>query len=297
MNDEILENSVENGVNTEETAALGDVENTGVNSGEPADTAENGVTAESAEPQDMSDDDFEGYLDNLMNGSEPTREEKEQPEDAKEEPEKEEPENPKPFKSFATQKEYQAEIDRIFSKRHKDYNDLKEKNNNLVEKIKEFYEADDEKTALELFDNQILQQKAESEGVTAEEYKKKSTIAAKAKAYDDIQAKNAEVETQRKRLFTEESNIKSSNPAFDLRKMYATDPAFKSDLDQSGSAYANYVNRKSNPSEKPPAAKKKRDFTESGSNPSASAGRVSTSPADLSDKDFEDYIKKIEGIL
>lgn len=288
----------------------------GVNNPGTADPEQNSSDVKSPEAAapDMSDEEFDKYIDNILAGGE--KEPKSElivnqsndneggSVEPESEPDKANPEGgsdeSKPFKVFNDEQEYQSEIDRIFSKRHKDYKDLKSERDSIVEYLKEFYDTDSDSEAVELFKNQMIAKKSAEQGITAEEYTENRENARKAKLYDEQQTQQNEVEQLRSRLFSEESEIKKSDSSFDLMSVYSSDKQFKSDLDESGSvylAYANYIKRAQKaPAKAAPAVvnKPQRNFSEVGTKPSAS-GKVSTSPAELSDEDFEAYIKKIQG--
>lgn len=287
------------------------VKNPGTAGPEQNSSVENGSGA--AAP-DMSDEDFDKYINDILAGGEKESNSESivnqeqgdeggsvEPESKPEEADPEGGSDTKPFRVFNDEQEYQSEIDRIFSKRHKDYKDLKSERDSIVDYLKEFYDTDSDSEAVELFKNQMIAKKSAEQGITAEEYTENRENARKAKLYDEQQTQQNEVEQLRSRLFSEESEIKKSDSSFDLMSVYGSDKQFKSDLDDSGSvylAYANYVKRAQKAPAKavsaPAANKPQRNFSEVGTKPSAS-GKVSTSPAELSDEDFEAYIKKIQG--
>lgn len=300
-----------------EVAEPGNNDNNGVNMQGAAASADGSVENGSgvAAPDMLSDEEFESYIDNILAGGESKSESianqdqgdegggvepEANPDEAK--PEESGSDEAKPFRVFNDEQEYQSEIDRIFSKRHKDYKDLKSERDSIVDYLKEFYDTDNDSEAVELFKNQMIAKKSAEKGITAEEYSEQKETERKAKLYDEQQKQQNDVEQLRSRLFSEESEIKKSDSSFDLMSVYSSDKQFKSDLDDSGSvylAYANYVKRAQKAPAKavpaPAAANKpQRNFSEVGTKPSAS-GKVSTSPAELSDEDFEAYIKKIQG--
>ena len=298
-----------------EVAEPGNNDNNGVNMQGAAASADGSVENGSgvAAPDMLSDEEFESYIDNILAGGEKEsnsesiesqgQDDKGGSTETETKPEEADPEGggeTKPFRVFANEDEYQSEIDRIFSKRHKDYKDLKSERDSIVDYLKEFYDTESDSEAVELFKNQMIAKKSAEKGITAEEYSEQKETERKAKLYDEQQKQQNDVEQLRSRLFSEESEIKKSDSSFDLMSVYSSDKQFKSDLDDSGSvylAYANYVKRAQKAPAKvaaPAANKPQRNFSEVGTKPSAS-GKVSTSPAELSDEDFEAYIKKIQG--
>lgn len=308
--------NINSDINSPEVAEPGNNDNNGVNMQGAAASADGSVeNGSGAAAPDMSDEEFESYIDNILAGGESKSElivnQSNDNEGGGVEPEadpdKANPEGgsdeSKPFRVFNDEQEYQSEIDRIFSKRHKDYKDLKSERDSIVDYLKEFYDTDDDAEAVELFKNQMIAKKSAEKGITAEEYSEQKETERKAKLYDKEQQRQNDVEQLRSRLFNEESEIKKSDSTFDLMSVYSSDKQFKSDLDESGSvylAYANYVKRAQKSSKPPSKAvptavnKPQRSFSEVGTRPN-SPGKVSTSPAELSDEDFEKYIKKIQG--
>lgn len=296
-------------VNVSDAAAP--TENTdGVNSGLADRT---GVEAGTADPKtELSDSDFEKYLAEIIDG----KARPDEPTGAEEEPEEKEPEGeeaskngaedpeaaPKedePFKTFATEKEYQAEIDRIFSKRHKDYKETERKLSQFQDALKKFYKMDID-DAVAAFEAQTLEQVAQENGLSKEEAKERIDVERKAKAYDDEKAEREAVEAVRKRLADEENAIKEFDPNFDMSKLYEENEGFRKILTETGSVYKSYLACKKQAFEaakqekqsQPP--KQQRTFREAGSMKKASAGRVETDASKLSDKDFEAYIRKIK---
>ena len=260
--------------------------------------------SEAAAPDDMSDEDFDSYIDKIMSGQEEIKPKSESIEnkEAEGQADSADPEGEKgkaePFRVFADENEYQAEIDRIFSKRHKDYKELKDEHVGIVDTLKEFYNVEDDKEAVKLFTEQMTAQKAAEANLSVDDYKKEQETQKKARAYDDMQNENKQIEDTRNRLFAEESQIQSSDKGFDLRSVYNSDTQFKNDLDSSGSvffAYANYIRRSASAPKTVAKAEppKSRSFNEVGTRPTT-AGRVDSSPADLSDEEFEAYIRKIQ---
>lgn len=286
--------------------------NSGDNGGEVADFGnDNGSdnnSPEAAAPGDMSDDEFEEYLERIESGlitdddTDNFNASSEGTEEAERKAESEsipnEPEQSEPFRTFATQAEYQAEIDRIAAKRNKDYHQTKATMDDLANELMDFYGVDDRDTAIQRFKNQMNQRKADERGLTVEEFTEQSETERKAKAYDKLETERARVQEVRSRLFAEADQIKQSDSEFDLQSVYDTDATFKADLDSTGSVYFAYANKikrdaaKKQTAVPQPKQQKQRAFKE-GALSSSASGRVNTSTADLSDDEFEKYLKNI----
>ena len=291
-------------------------ENTdGVNSGLADRT--NGEETGTANPKtELSDGDFEKYLNDIIDGNAqldvPTEATKdggaEDTAAAENVDEEQSPGNPDtddnaptaPFKTFATEKEYQAEIDRIFSKRHKDYKDKNDRIDYFQNALKRFYGTDSVDDALKAFDAQVLESEAERRGMSTDDVATMHELERKANAYDEQMAQRDAIEAVRARLAEEEQSIRETDPDFDLNKAYEQSADFKRVLNDTGSVYRAYLSidktahqPPATPQKQPPA-KQQRTFRETGSMRQSAAGRVETDVSKLSDKDFEDYIKKIK---
>lgn len=200
------------------------------------------------------------------------------------------------FKTFETKEEYQDNIDRIFNSRFKDYKETKSKYENLMSNLKNYFDTDDDDAAVNMFSNHMDKQQAEKKGLSLEDYRKYSALEKKAGMYDSLvmqqqeqRARQAHIDSVRSELTKAADAIKAADSSFDLVKAYRSDSTFKKTLEETGSvpqAYTAMMNNK----KKTPA------FRENGSS-YISTGHISATAANLSDADFEEYIKKIEGTL
>ena len=246
----------------------------------------------------ISDKEFDKYVEAIMHPEEYD----EGPgyvkvfEDEEEETKKVQEETKKPYKSFETEEEYQAEINKIMSGKDTEYERVKAQRDELIENLKAFYETDDAEEAAKLFSEQISGQKAAAKGMTVDEYKTEEENSRKIKAYDMMEAERKKIADIREKLFAEESRIKETDKDFDLQKVYNEDEQFKADLKSSDSvffAYANYVRRKSQKTQDAPK-KSERSFHEEAATTTTSGG-VKGSAVNLPDKEFDEYIRKIMG--
>ena len=135
---------------------------------------------------------------------------------------------------------------------------------------------------------------SQSKDVQAPHAEQKPDIAQKAQLYDMLVEQRKRGDAIRKNLFNQENDLKKVYADFDLKKLYNTDPQFKSELDKTGSVYAAYLKMlASNPAMA--QGSMKRNFLENGAMPNLSAGSITTSPAGLPDKEFDEYIRNIMG--
>lgn len=260
----------------------------------------------SAEVQIMSDESFDKYIDDILSGNKThstqekvseeetnseirnanvsdnetvSEEETNQTRTGEEVPDEQTAE---PFKTFSSQEEYQVEIDRIFSKRFKDYKQTKADHAELLDRLCDVYGVD-------TYYEAACALRQNSDALRAE---------------NRYQTPQSDYEAERAQIFFQLQSLKEIDPDFSPIDTFRNDTRFKTLLEQTNSpylAYADYVKRtsNSNPSnntDKVPERSqiKKRTFTEdTAANPS-SVGRVQTDASRLSDEDFEKYIQKIQ---
>ncbi len=117
-------------------------------------------------------------------------------------------------------------------------------------------------------------------------------IIQKAKMYDMFVAKKRRNDEMRLNLMRQEAEIKKVYGDFDLKKLYNTEPVFKAELDRTGSVYGAYLKLLSG---KLPKGEASRGFIENGAMPNLNSGSITTSPAGLPDKEFDEYIHSILG--
>lgn len=288
---DISENVNINGENVGESAAP---ENNGELNEVPATPEEIGDTiAQSAEAQDMSDDKFDEYIDNIISGDANP----EKDEDSVSETQEENDDENKPFKVFTSAEEYQGEIDRIFSKRFHDYKQTKDDHADLLENLCDVYGVKtpfEAASALRSDAHRVrLKNEMPQEQVTYNNYGLYPENEAAPKSYDEAY----------RRLFFQLNSLGQFDPSFSASEVYSRDERFRDILMSTNSpyvAYADYVRRtaKSDMPQKIKAAeqsvKKERTFREGAAAVPSSAGRVETDASRLSDEEFEKYIKKIE---
>ena len=123
----------------------------------------------------------------------------------------------------------------------------------------------------------------------------KLDIAKKAQMYDALMRQKQQNESIRRRLFKQAEDLKKSYEDFDLRTLYNTQPDFKSELDRTGSVYGAYLKYLAGKLAATGGINPSRNFMENGAMPNLSAGSITTSPAGLPDKEFDDYIRNILG--
>lgn len=270
----------------------------------------------------MSDEEFEKYLEELS-AKEPDEEitdekggEEDEESDSITEDKADESdtdaedvpadEEPAPFKTFATEAEYEAEIE----KRIKDATPKEEKKSNpAVDKItklaKKLY-GDSEDPLSDVAD-ELEKQYAESEGMDVEELRSKMSTEEDAKKYRDEQDKKKKADDDRESIIKkwndEAELIKHIDPDFDFKKALA-DEKFKDALLEGKSVHEAYMmlekaETKEETKEESKEEEKKEDakrepLDQNGRNPRKGTGEGKANPAKLSDADFKKYIENIK---
>jgi hypothetical protein len=262
-----------------------------------------------AQPEDMSDDEFDEYINGIIDGEQPVRSTEkvaetvaEESEEAKEVKEVKEEPAKQAFKTFASEAEYQAEIDRIFSKRHKAYKEVESEHGELVELLKDFYDVEDTKEAVKLFRSQVNAQRASDKGMSVEDYEHLAEMEKKSGEYDKMMNAREEQATKLEELRTKlekaEKEIQLNDPEFNLSEVYRNDEAFRNDLNDTDSVFAAYIKRQArlvsqNNKKNAQPGGSRRGFSEEGAKKTAGTGVVNTSAATMSDDEFDKYINNI----
>lgn len=118
--------------------------------------------------------------------------------------------------------------------------------------------------------------------------------AEKARLFDSLMAEKKRHEIFRNHMAEQEADIKKDFTDFDFNTLYDSDPVFRAEFDRLGSLYGAYLKYLAN---KLAAGNYQsvRSFVENGAMPAMATGSISTSPAGLPDKEFEEYIRNIMG--
>lgn len=111
----------------------------------------------------------------------------------------------------------------------------------------------------------------------------------KAKLYDQMMAQQKRYQLFRMKMKEQEDDIKKYFADFNFNFLYDNDPEFKAEFDKMGSVYGAYLKYLAR------HTAQGRGFIENGAMPAMAAGSVSTSPAGLPDKEFDEYIRNILG--
>lgn len=272
----------------------------------------------------MSDDEFEKYLDELsseadedMAEGEETTDEKggedneednsiaEDEKDVEKDTAEEKPEEVKeePFKTFATEEEYEAEIQKRIKELGLDKGKGKGKNPD-VDKIcklaKKIY-TDSDNPLSEVAD-ELEKQYAEHEGMNVEELREKMSTEEDAKKYRDEQDKKKKANDDRdniiKKWNEEAALIKHIDPDFDFKKAIS-DEKFKDALLSGKSVHEAYMllEKKDKSEDKPEKKKeetKPETIEQNGRNPRKGTGSATVNPASMSDADFKKYLENIK---
>lgn len=246
---------LQEGVNSQDVAHLQDVDN-------------------------MSDEEFMEYLASVSDGEKPLEEESAQ----KEEPAEEK----KPYKSFDTKEEYQKEFDKRFSKRHKNIKDFEE----VLSIARDRFGGGDDRAVLSRLKQTLIQNAAEEQGKTAEEYKEDLELKTKASLYDEILKEQEERRLIMDKWISDSEKLKELNPEFDLEAALSN-PEFRKNLVEKGmsvaeAAYAGALIGKKQAPERMILQNAAR---------STNSSTVRRDPSQMTDAEFKNYIEGIRGSI
>lgn len=244
--------------------------------------------AAEAQPQnnidEMSDEEFLAYLEEVSDGKKPLEEkaaaEAEEPEEITEEAEAE------PFKSFETKEDYQRDFDERFNRRFKNHKEMEE----VLNLARDVYGGGDDRAVLERLKQSLIQDAAEEQGKTAEEYEEEAALRRKAAKYDELMKEQEERSSIMNRWLEDSEKIKGFNPDFDLEEALKNSE-FRDNLVNRGmtvaeSAYALLNGGKKQAPE--------RSILQNASSGTQSAS-PKNDPSKLSEAEFKRYIDNIKG--
>lgn len=271
--------------------------------------------AETAQPQDkevtaddinnMTSAEFDEYIKNLNMPSysehEPEEEEVSDKTDTEQEQAETEEDNmqeqpePEYYKTFASEDEYnrevQGRIDAAFGKRFKDDREKNEKYDRVYQSAKSFYpDAEDPMAALA---EDLDTQAAEKSGVNVEQYRQQQADAIDAKKYRDSLKQKEQAEQNKQRIINEwrsdSAKLKSMKPDFDF------DTAMKNPSFYNAIASGKNVFEAYNMIASPPAQPGRKPIAQNGQMRKKTTGSVNTDPSKYDTKAFMQYINKIKG--
>ena len=134
-----------------------------------------------------------------------------------------EEENDAPFKSFATESEYQSEIDRLTAERmnseENEYFRRAGQYNGVIDKLKTMFGVDNEEEALRMVEEQYYDTIAQSRGIDRESAKQIYELEQKAAELDSIKRTQEMYQQNRARInatMRQAMEFKQKNPDFDM---------------------------------------------------------------------------------
>lgn len=119
--------------------------------------------------------------------------------------------------------------------------------------------------------------------------------AEKAKLFDAIMEERKRYAFIRQQMHEQEEDIKKNFADFNFNALYNSDPEFKAEFDKLGSVYGAYLKYLARKLSASGVQAPGRSFVENGAMPAMTAGSITTSPAGLPDKEFDEYIRSIMG--
>lgn len=247
----------------------------------------------------MSDEEFANYLNSVQNDVEQTEiEVQEQSDEAgvQEETGVTEPaqvEN-KPFKSFATQEDYQGEIDRIIGERLKKNRESMNTLEGLKELSQVFYGGEDGDSALAQLVEDLQSQNAEKRGVSVEVYKQQTQDSIDARKYREQQQQATDRESRiaevQQKWQSESAELKKIVPDFDFNTAMQNKTFYNNIIEGMSVSNAYLASRQA----EAPARPQRKAIPQNGTMQSSTTGKVEANPASMSDADFMRYINKIQ---
>ena len=278
------------------------------------DGAENeGVTAPQKSIDEMSDEEFESYINSAQNGTLNREVQAAQSADD-EDANKGGTENTaddsetgdagpagseeaKPFRVFSTQEEFQGVIDGIIGERLKKNRESMNTLESLKQHALNFYGTDDGDTALVQLIEDLQQQNAEKKGVSVEDYKQQSQDSIDAQKYRNEQKQATERDNQiaeiQKRWQRESEDLKAIVPDFDFAKAMQNKAFYENIVNGKSVSTAYLAANKQNTAAVPKP--QRRAIAQNGNMKGGAAGKVEANPASMSDAEFRKYIDRIQG--
>lgn len=275
--------------------------------------AQEGVTAPQKSIDEMSDEEFESYINSAQNGTLNREVQAEQGDDNEyadkggaenaandSETGDAEPagsEEAKPFRVFSTQEEFQGVIDGIMGERLK----KNRESMNTLESVKQqalnFYGTDDGDTALAQLIEDLQQQCAEKKGVSVEDYKQQSQDSIDAQKYRNEQKQAVDRDNQiaeiQQRWQRESEDLKAIVPDFDFAKAMQNKAFYENIVNGKSVSTAYLAANKQNTAAAAPKPQR-RAIAQNGNMKNAGIGKTETNVDTMSDAEFNRYINRIQ---
>lgn len=261
----------------------------------------------------MSDEEFAEYINSAKSGTvsrgevqaegqETQSGEADPADDSDEAPENSREDEVKPFKSFATQEEYQSELNRIIGERLKKTREGKEQLDSILQQAGEFYGSEDTADIVKRLVDDLRSQNADKQGIDVDTYTKNQQDAIDAKRYREQQRAQEEREQRiqqiRSRWDSEAEELKKVVPSFSFEKAIENKRFYDLITDGHSVSMAylacNNAAAESNPSNLADTHKR-RSIVQNGNTRGGGSGTVEFNPETASDADFQKYIDKIRG--
>lgn len=258
---------------------------------EVAEATQGVVTEPPKDIEEMSDDEFESYINSAQDDFDEMQNENNTGDAVPADVSRNEP-----FKVFKTQEDYQGEFDRIIGERLKKSRESMETLEGLKQHALNFYDASDGDSALRQLVDDLQQQNAEKHGMSVEDYERQMRDSIDAQKYRNEQGRKL-YEQQRiadiqQRWRAESAELKKIVPAFDFGAAMQDKTFYENIVD--GKSVSNaYLAANRNTSA--PSAKTRRVIQQNGNTRGGSAGVVEANPAAMSDRDFANYIDRLKG--
>lgn len=266
----------------------------------------------------MSDDDFIDYLNNVRSGNVPrdnaqqtsgdapqndadnTAEEIDAAQDENVVNSRENADNQnnhEPFKIFATQEDWQRTIDGIVGERLKSSRQSKEQLDSILQQAAAFYDTDDMTGLADRLIEDLRSQNADRRGIDIESYKRQQQTELELRQFKEHQQQEREKQEQiqqiQARWARESEELKRVIPNFDFDTAMKNPKFYDAVINNGQSLGIAYMMSNQTPTPAPKPKQTRRPIIQNGNAAGASGGTVEFNPETASDADFERYINRI----
>ena len=206
-------------------------------------------------------------------------------------------EKAKPFRTFATQGDYQAEIDRIIGDRLRKNREGMEQLDGLKQLALSFYGTNDSDFALSKLTDELKNHAARRKGMSVDDYNAHTRDRIDAEKYRALERRRMQKEQisrdLRMRWMRESEDLKTIVPDFDFAKAMGN-RTFHDYITRGMSVGAAYVaSTRNDPGLQTPAPKR-RSIPQNGNMNRNGIGKVEMNVAGMSDAEFQKYINRIK---
>ena len=204
----------------------------------------------------------------------------------------------KPFRVFKSQQEYQSEIDRIMGERLKKNRESINTLQELEAQALNFYGGEDGGSAVSQLIADLQSQNAERKGISVEDYNKQTQDSIDAEKYrneqERIHRQQEEINNIKSRWNKESEELKSIIPDFDF-EMAMRNRTFYEAVVKGSSISTAYLIANKAQAETQVEKPKRKPIRQNGATKNSGIGKVDRNIDAMSDDEFANYIEKLKG--